>query len=294
MIKYLFSTVSLVVGSAAILSFSSVLQAEQKSDQNEPAMVDLSMMSGPKVDAADFVQESVEYKDGDFVLEGVLVHQKDASDVKEKLPVILIVHQWMGITVYEKTRAMQLADMGYLVLCVDIYGKGQRPKDRGEAGKYAGKYKSDRGLFRSRLTAGLNKALEYPQADSSKVAAIGYCFGGTGVLELARTGADLDGVISFHGGIDSLKPEEGANIKSKVLVCHGAVDPHVKTEDITAFEKEMIDYDVDWQLISYGGAVHSFTQPMAGNDPSKGAAYDKEADYRSFGHMKQFLNELFE
>lgn len=253
-------------------------------------------MSGKVVDPALFTQANLEYKDGDTTLKGFAVYktESDKTESAEKLPVVLIVHQWMGLTEYEKARAMQLADMGYLAICVDIYGKGVRPRDKGEAGKLAGKYKGDRALYRSRLLAGLNKAIGHSKADGSKVAAIGYCFGGTGVLELARTGAEVDGVISFHGGLDSLTPEDGAKIKGKVLVCHGAIDPFVPAADIQAFEKEMVDHKVDWQMMKYGGAVHSFTQPMAGTDNSKGAAYNKLADFRSFEDMKQFLTEVFQ
>ena len=121
------------------------------------------------------------------------------------------------------------------------------------------------------------------------MAAIGYCFGGTGVIELARSGANIAGVVSFHGGLDSPVPADGGNIKCKVLACHGADDPFVKPEDLAAFEKEMRDHQVDWQLIKYGGAVHSFTQKMAGDDPSKGAAYNAQADERSWTHMLDFF-----
>jgi dienelactone hydrolase len=129
--------------------------------------------------------------------------------------------------------------------------------------------------------------------DSKRVAAIGYCFGGTTVIELARSGADITGVVSFHGGLDSPTPADGKNIKCKVLACHGADDPFEKPADLAAFESEMRDAKVDWQLIQYGGAVHSFTQPMAGNDNSKGAAYNEKADKRSWETMKQFLAEIF-
>jgi dienelactone hydrolase len=129
--------------------------------------------------------------------------------------------------------------------------------------------------------------------DTKHVAAIGYCFGGTTVLELARGGAPIAGVVSFHGGLDSLKPEEAKNIKCKVLVCHGADDPYNKAEDIAAFQKEMRDANVDWQMVYYGGAVHSFTQPMAGNDNSKGAAYNEKADKRSWKDLQDFFSEIF-
>jgi len=233
---------------------------------------------------------TIEYKQGDTTLEGVLVYD-DA--IQGKRPGVLIVHQWLGITDYEKHRAEMLAKLGYVAFCADIYGKGVRPKDTSESGPLASRYKADRPLLRARVNAGLEVLKKNQFADPSRIAAIGYCFGGTTVLELARSGADLAGVVSFHGGLDSPTPADGANIKCKVLACHGADDPFVKTKDLTAFETEMRDHKVDWQLVSYGGAVHSFTQPMAGNDNSKGAAYNERADKRSWEAMKQFLAELF-
>jgi len=130
--------------------------------------------------------------------------------------------------------------------------------------------------------------------DKDRIAAIGYCFGGTGVLELARSGADIAGVVSFHGGLDSAGPESGNQIKAKVLICHGADDPFVPREGIDAMIKEFNANDVDWQMIEYSGAVHSFTQPMAGNDPNAGARYDAAADYRSWGHMRLFFAETID
>ena len=128
----------------------------------------------------------------------------------------------------------------------------------------------------------------------NQVAAIGYCFGGTGVLELARSGADVNGVVSFHGGLDSPSPEDGKKIKAKILICHGADDPFVPAKDIQAMLAEFNAADVDWQMHVYSNAVHSFTQPMAGNDNSRGAAYNATADQRSWKAMQIFFNELFQ
>jgi dienelactone hydrolase len=186
-----------------------------------------------------------------------------------------------------------LAQLGYVAFCADIYGKGVRPQNPQEAGVQAGKYKNDRQLLRARVNAGLDTLRRQPLVDPKHIAAIGYCFGGTTVIELARSGADVAGVVSFHGGLDSPTPADGKNIRCKVLVCHGADDPFEKPQDLAAFEGEMRDAKVDWQLIKYGGAVHSFTQPNAGNDNSKGAAYNEKADKRSWEAMKQFLAEIF-
>ncbi len=234
--------------------------------------------------------KTIEYKQGDTTLEGVLVWD-DA--VKGTRPGVLVVHQWMGLTDYEKHRAEQLAGLGYVAFCADIYGKGIRPKDTQEAGAEATKYKSDRALLRQRVNAGLTELKSSKLVDTKHVAAIGYCFGGTTVIELARSGAELNAVVSFHGGLDSPTPADGKNIKCKVLVCHGADDPYVKAADLAAFEDEMRGASVDWTLIKFGGAVHSFTQPMAGNDNSKGAAYNEKADKRSWAAMKLFFAGIF-
>ncbi|RYD36274.1 MAG: dienelactone hydrolase family protein, partial [Verrucomicrobiaceae bacterium] len=186
------------------------------------------------------------------------------------------------------------AEMGYNVIAADIYGKGIRPQPP-EAGKTAGKYKGDRVLYRERLTAALELLKADERTDQSKVAAIGYCFGGTGVLELARAGAEIDGVVSFHGGLDTQKGMEAGKgkVSSKILVLHGAVDPYVPAEQVAAFEKEMNEAGADYQFVSYSGAVHSFTHKEAGDDPAKGAAYNEAADRRSWAAMKAFFAEIF-
>jgi dienelactone hydrolase len=221
----------------------------------------------------------------------------DGKTVSEQVPTnhpgVLIVHQWMGLTDYEKKRAEMLAQLGYVAFCADIYGKSVRPQTTQEAGALAGKYKSDRQLLRARANAGLNALRAQPLVDQKRIAAIGYCFGGTTVIELARSGAELNGVVSFHGGLDSPIPADGKNIKCKVLACHGADDPSEKPDDLAAFEDEMRSASVDWRLIQYGGAVHAFTQWNAGNDNSKGAAYNERADKRSWEDMKLFFAEIF-
>jgi dienelactone hydrolase len=239
--------------------------------------------------SAKIVTQTVEYKDGDATLEGYLAYDDALAGPR---PGVLVVHQWMGLTEYEQNRAVMLAQLGYVAFCADIYGQGIRPQSIAAAGAQATKYKADRKLLRERVNAGLAELKKNPHVDQSRVAAIGYCFGGTTVLELARSGAELNGVVSFHGGLDSPTPSDGKNIKCAVLVCHGADDPFEKPADLAAFEAEMRAAQVDWQLIQYGGAVHSFTQPMA-NDNPPGAKYNERADKRSWQDMKNFFAEIF-
>jgi dienelactone hydrolase len=234
--------------------------------------------------------ETVDYKDGDTTLEGYVAYDDSLSN---KRPGVLIVHQWQGLTDYEKMRAKMLAELGYVAFCADIYGKGNLPTNLKEAGALAGKYKSDRKLLRERVNAGLDALKQNELVDSGRIAAIGYCFGGTTVLELARSGAELNGVVSFHGGLDSPTPEDGKNIKCKVLVLAGADDPFQKPDDLNAFESEMKDNKVNWQIVFYGGAVHAFTQPNVGTPGSPGAHYNEQADKRSWQAMKDFFAEIF-
>jgi dienelactone hydrolase len=238
---------------------------------------------------AKIVTQMVDYKQGDTTLEGYLAYDDSISG---KRPGVLIMHQWLGLTGYEKHRAEQLAALGFVAFCADVYGKDARPKDVSEAGAFAGKYKSDRALLRERVNAALDVLEKNELVDVSRIAAIGYCFGGTAVLELARSGANLNGIVSFHGGLDSPTPADGKNIRCKVLALAGADDPFQKPEDLTAFESEMRDNKVDWQIVFYGGAVHAFTQPDPGF-VNAGAKYNEKADKRSWQAMNDFFAEIF-
>ncbi|MGB5107461.1 MAG: dienelactone hydrolase family protein [Candidatus Zixiibacteriota bacterium] len=235
--------------------------------------------------------EVVEYKHGDAALEGYLAYD-DA--VKGPRPGVLVIHQWMGLTDNEKMRATMLAELGYVAFAVDVYGKGIRPKDGDVAGAEAGKYREDPTLFRERLNAGLQTLLKNSNVDAKRVAAIGYCFGGGGALELARSGANIAGVVSFHGSLTTTMPAAAGQVRAKVLVAHGADDPFVPMKDVEGFLDEMRAAGADYQFIAYSGAVHAFTQNEAGNDNSKGAAYNEKADKRSWQAMKDFFAEIFQ
>ncbi len=233
--------------------------------------------------------EHVEYTHGETVLEGYLAYD-DA--IRDKRPGVLVVHEWKGLNAYAMGRAEQLAKLGYIAFAVDMYGKGILAKDHEEAAKLSGAYRNDRQLMRARIQAALEAFKQQPLIDPSRIAAIGYCFGGTTVLELARSGADVKGVASFHGGLDTPHPEDAKQIRGKVLVLQGA-DDKFTIDGVGTFEKEMKEAGVDYRLIMYPGAVHSFTVPEAGSDPSTGMAYNAQADAQSWTVLQQFLADIF-
>jgi dienelactone hydrolase len=239
---------------------------------------------------AEIVTKTVEYKQGDTVLEGFLAYD---SAGPAKRPGVLVVHDWKGLGPGPRNRAEQLAKMGYVAFAADIYGKGVRPVDGKEAAATSGKYFNDRALMRARVRAAFDELARQPNVDPGRIAAIGYCFGGTTVLELARSGAGVVGTVVFHGILASPNPADAKNIKGKVLVLHGADDPYVPDAQVKAFEDEMRAAGVDWQLVKYSGAVHAFAVVEAGNDPSKGAAYNATADRRSWKAMEDFFAEIF-
>jgi dienelactone hydrolase len=235
-------------------------------------------------------KELLEYRHNAAVLEGYLVHDEQ---VQVKRPGVIIVHDWYGLNDYARGRAEQLANLGYIAFAIDMYGKGVRAKNVEEAAKLAGIYRSDRRLMRTRAAAGLETLRRQPLVDGSRIAAIGYCFGGGTALELARSGAELSGVVSFHGNVDTPNPDDAKVIKAKVLALHGADDPLVTPEQVHAFQGEMRKAAVDWQMVVYGGAVHGFTNPGSGSDSSRGIAYNEKADRRSWAAMRLFFGEIF-
>lgn len=233
--------------------------------------------------------EFIDYKHGDAKLQGYLAYD-DA--VKGPRPGILVVHEWWGQGPYVQRRAEELAKLGYIAFAPDMYGKGVYAKTHEEAGKLSGAFRSDRQLMRDRALAGLEILKKNPLTNIKRLAAIGYCFGGTTALELARAGTDLAGVVSFHGGLDTPHPEATHNVKAKVLALVGAEDKFISA-GIPGFEDEMRKAGADWQLITYGGAVHSFTVREAGHDMSTGMAYNEAADRRSWQTMQDFFREIF-
>jgi dienelactone hydrolase len=230
------------------------------------------------------------YQDGTVKLSGYLARP---AKTPKPVPGVVVIHQWMGLTGHEKAVADKLAALGYVAVAADIYGDGVRPKDTAAAGTLAGTYKGDRALYQRRIRAALDVLKAQKGVDPARIAVIGFCFGGTGALEAARGGLPVLGVVSFHGGLDSGPGPGPAAIGAKVLVCHGADDPFVPAKDVAAFQDEMRKAKADYTFIAYAGAVHAFTQVEAGNDNSKGAAYQEAAARRSWQHMKDFFAEIF-
>lgn len=234
--------------------------------------------------------QAVKYQQGDAQLQGYLAYD-DA--VQGKRAGVLVVPEWWGLTDYAKHRAQMLAQLGYVALVADMYGNGQTTNDPKQAGQWAGALKGNRALLRQRVGAALEQLKANPMVDPQKTAAIGYCFGGTSVIELARSGADVKGVVGFHAGLDSPNPADGKNIKGKVLICMGANDTFTSPQDMQAFEDEMRQNHVDWEMNLYGNAVHSFTNPEADKHGIPGIAYNAEADRRSWQAMQDLFHELF-
>ena len=230
------------------------------------------------------------YKDGDAPLEGYVACESSGA---AKKPGVLVVHEWLGVDPYIRSRADQLAKLGYVAFAADIYGKGIRPANTVEAAAQAAIYRADRKLMRSRINAALTELRKQPGVDPAKIAVIGYCFGGGVALELARSGADILGAASFHGNLDTPDPDDAKNIKGRVIAFHGADDPYVSTGTVAAFQSEMRNAGVDWQMNIYGGAVHRFSNPAAGSDVKSGAAYNEKADRRSWEALQAFFAGIF-
>lgn len=239
---------------------------------------------------AGIISKEVTYSVDTTVFKGFLAY--DDAKTGGKLPGVLVVHEWWGLNEFAKAQARDLAKLGYVAFAVDMYGNGYVAPDVPTAMKMAGGVRGTP-LMRTRVIAGFRELLRQKNADSMKIAAIGFCFGGTSVLELAYSGAPVKGVVSFHGGIIKPFPQDLGAIKAKILVLHGADDPNVPAESIVNFQEAMRKARADWQMIYYGNTVHSFTNPAAGNDNGKGAAYNPVSAKRAFDEMQAFLREIF-
>lgn len=238
--------------------------------------------------AAGTVGTDVDYRVGEVACSGYLARPDDGA----MHPGVLVVHDWLGVGDYVRMRADMLARLGYVAFAADVYGADTRPSPE-QAPTVAGGYYGDPPLWRERLTGGFERLLAEDSVDGARTAAIGYCFGGASALELARTGADVSAVVSFHGGLPTGPEGEAQRIRAKLLVLSGAADPFVPGDAVIAFETEMSTApDLDWQLTSYSGAMHAFTLPDA-NDPEHGVQFNATAERRSWLAMKDFLAEVF-
>ena len=235
--------------------------------------------------------EDIDYRDGELVLRGIL-----ACDEKQvgRRPGIVVVHEAWGLGDHAIARARMLAEIGYVALAADMYGDRKLATDLPAAMELIGDLRTNPAKLRARAGAAVAALRSRPDVDPARMAAIGFCFGGTTVLELARAGADLKGVVSFHGGLQTAAPAERGAVRPKVLVCTGADDPMIPPDQVVAFEGEMRAAHADWQVISYGGTVHSFTNPDAGKVVAlDGVAYNEQTDRRSWKAMRAFFDEIF-
>lgn len=232
--------------------------------------------------------KAVEYKDGNQVLSGISV--KPSKALKNN-PGVLILPAWMGIQDHEKEVAAKLAGLGYQAFVADIYGVDQRPASPKEAGPKAGYFKKNIKEYQNRIQLALDQLVKQG-ADPDDIVVIGYCFGGTGAVEAARVNMKVKGIVSFHGGLGRDDARTIEPINAKVLILHGADDSYVPKEEIEKFQNEMRTAKADWQMTYYANSVHAFTEKGAGNDNSKGAAYNEKADKRSWQAMLDFLKEV--
>lgn len=239
----------------------------------------------------------VKHKEVEYAAEGTTMEGYLAMPAgQDKRPAVLVVHEWWGHNEYARKRADMLAELGYVALAVDMYGEGKQADHPKTAGQFAGEVRNNMDMAEKRFEAAMDVLKANPRVQSDHIAAIGYCFGGGIVLEMARRGVDLDGVVSFHGSLGTGEPAEAGQVKAKVLVYNGADDPFTKPEQVEAFIKEMDAAGVDYEFVNLPGAKHSFTNPGAdkfGKQFNLPLEYNAEADAKSWAGMQDFLKEAF-
>jgi len=233
----------------------------------------------------------VDYRHGAVNLRGYLAFDETAA---ERRPGVLVFHEGLGLGDFAMARARMLAELGYVAFAADMFGDRRQARNLQEVAKLVGDLRDEPQMLRARGRAALAKLAALPQVDANRIGAIGFCFGGSVVLELARDGADLKAVVSFHGVLATRTPAVSGNVKASVLVCTGADDPLAPLEQIKAFEDEMRAADVrDWQVISYGNTLHGFTNPAADGSMLRTALYSEQADRRAWASMRSLFNEVF-
>ena len=236
------------------------------------------------------VHSTTNYLDDDNILEAFFAYD---DSIEGKRPVVLICHAWGGRDKFVTDKAIKLAEMGYVGFALDMYGKGVLGSGVEENSLLMRPFMDDRAMLQKRIKSAMAAARLLPWVDDNNIAAIGFCFGGLCVLDLARTGADLKGVVSFHGLLGAPGNTDGNAIKAKILVLHGNDDPMAPLDHVIALQKELSLAGADWQVHNYGNAMHAFTNPLA-NDPDFGTVYQLVADRRSWKSMENFLDEIFQ
>jgi dienelactone hydrolase len=232
----------------------------------------------------------IPYSHGEVPLEGVLAW----DDAREgKRPGILVVHEWWGLDDYTRTRVKQLAALGYVALAVDMYGKGKMTTHADEAKEWMQQTTANVEMWQARAREGLRVLQADPRVDPTRLAAIGYCFGGATVMQMVYGGAPVKGVVSFHGSLPLPPSSQTINRSAKILIAHGEADPFLTPDHTAKFTMALDGAGLDWQMVIYGGAQHSFTNPSANQYGMKGVQYQERADRRSWEHMKLFFDELF-
>jgi dienelactone hydrolase len=237
--------------------------------------------------------KEVEYEAQGTVLKGYIAYDED---IKGKRPGVLVVHEWWGLNDYARKRAIMLAGLGYTALAVDMYGGGKVAQHPEDAGKFSSEVMKNMDVAKARFMAALDFLKQQPTADPDQIAAIGYCFGGGVVLQMAREGVDLKGVVSFHGSLATKEPAKPGTVKAKILVFQGGDDQFVTTEQVEKFKQEMKEAGADFHVVVYPGAKHSFTNPEADAYAKKfnlPLGYNAEADKESWSEMQKFFNGIF-
>jgi dienelactone hydrolase len=234
--------------------------------------------------------DRVEYSHGGITFRGYVVHDPART---AKLPGVLVVHEAWGLGEHVRDRCEKLAELGYIAFAVDMFGEGKQSSTSEEGMQWTKALRANVPELRARIRAAHQALLAHPQVDAQRVAAIGYCFGGSASIELARSGAELAGVVSFHGSLSTTHPAEPRSVKAKVLVCTGADDPFIPPAQVHAFIDEMRNATASYEIVIYGGVKHSFTNPKAGERGVAGLEYDRTADARSWAVMHTFFQEIF-